>query len=200
MLKKSFLLVLFMTLMGTVVSLGAQEPASSVVSTLFTAGNDTSIGGTQVLPQIAASPLSSVGNDIEIGGPHTLYATYAKYNDTITLKAAGYAQLDDATTVTCPVGGGSCLIEFDQFVEIGSSATDNRWAICSQLDGVFVSAPNCPYQGYADFGGNYFYKVGSSFQFAGSVSPGTHTVQTFVNSDYGLAVGGWSLKYQVYQP
>jgi hypothetical protein len=175
----------------------AQTPAVTV-----TPGGGDSLGDgpTQELPQLTLGPLSSVGNDVELGAAHTLYATFAKYNNTPTFAGGGTQPLDDATTVTCPVGGGSCLIEFDQYVQIGSSATNNRWAICSKLDGVFVSTPNCPYQGYTNFGGNYFYKVGSFVQFAGSVSPGTHTVRTFIDSDDGLTVGIWSLTYRVYQP
>ena len=55
MLKKSFSLVLLMSLMGTVVSLGAQElpPSSCNVSPLT----------------------SAVGNDISDRRVHTLYAT-----------------------------------------------------------------------------------------------------------------------------
>ncbi len=177
MRKKSLSLVLLMSLMGTVVSLGAQE-----------------------LAQSAVSPLTVVGNDISIGGSHTLYATVVHYNNTPTLKTGGFQPLDDATTVTCPDGGGSCLIEFDQYLQIGDNTTNNRWAICSKLDGVFVSTPNCPYQGYTHLAGEYFYKVGSFVQFAGSVSPGTHTVRTFVNSDDGLAAATWSIIYRVYQP
>lgn len=176
MLKKSFSLVLLMSLMGTVVLLGAQEPA-----------------------QINNNPLTAVGNDTEIGGAHTLYATYAKYNNTTTIVGGGWQRVDDATTATCPVGGGSCLIEFDQYVQIGSSATDDVWAICSQVDGVFVSTPGCTIQGYTHIAGEYFYKVGSFVQFAGGVSPGTHTLQTFVYSPAGLTKADWSLIYRVYQ-
>ncbi len=169
----------------------SQQPADSVGGGM--------LGLSQQLPPGPASPLNGVGNDIQIGGAHTLYATYVKYNNTVTFKGTGYAQLDDASTVTCPEGG-SCLIEFDQFVEVGGSGSDNPWAICSTLDGNLVSEPSCPWQGFVNFGGNYFWKSASGFQFAGGVSPGTHTVQTFIYSQDGVTVGIWALKYQVYQP
>ncbi len=98
----------------------------------------------------AISPFTGVGNDIAIGGAHTLYATYAKYNNTVTCKPGGdqLEPLDDATTVTCPEGGGWCLIEFDQYLQIGNSATGNRWSICAELDGVPVSTPVCLLWGF----------------------------------------------------
>ena len=188
MRKKSFSLVLLMLLMATAISLGAQE-----------LGQNGPNPSPQVQPSFGASPRNGVGNNIQIGGSHTLYATYAKYNNTVTFKPSGYAQLDDATTVTCP-GPSSCLIEFDQFVEVGGSGSDNPWAIWSALDGNLVSEPDGPWQGYVNFGGNYFWKTGSGFQFAGGVSPGQHTVQTYVYSQDGVEVGIWALKYQVYQP
>ena len=93
MLKKSLSLVLLISLMGAVVSLGAQELAQSTVS-----------------------PHTAPGNDIPIGGAHTLYATFVKYNNTVTFKPGGdFRSLDDASTVTCPEGGGSCLIEFEKW-------------------------------------------------------------------------------------
>ena len=136
MLKKSFLLVVLMSLIGTVVSLGAQELPPSTINN---------------------NPLTStVGNDTQIGGGHTLYATYAKYNNTTTIVGGGWQRVDDATTATCPAGGGSCSIEFDQYVQIGSGATGDAWAICSQVDGVFVSTPGCTIQGYTHVPGGYF--------------------------------------------
>lgn len=176
MRKKSFSLVLLMALIGTVASLGAQDFAQS-----------------------ALSPLTSLGNDIAIGGSHTLYTSLVHYNNTIIVEGGGNQPLDEETTVTCP-GPGDCLIEFDRYVEIADYATGNRWAICSKLDGVFVTTPECPYQGYTHVAGEYPAKVGSFVQFAGSVSPGTHAVRTFIYSDNGLTVGAWSILYRVYTP
>jgi len=188
MLKKSLSLVLLMLLMGTVISLAAQESAQS--------RPDPS---PQVQQSFGVSPLAGVGNDTQIGGPHTLYQTFAQYNNTVTSEPSGYAQLDNGISVTCP-GPTSCLIEFDEFVEIGGNGSDNPWAICATLDGNFVSQPDCPWLGYANFGGNYYWKSASGFQFAGGVSPGRHTLQTYVRSQQGLTVGDWALKYQVYAP
>jgi hypothetical protein len=188
MVKKSFSLVLLTLLMGAVISLTAQESAQNRPNP------------SPAVPQsFGASPLADVGNDTQIGGPHTLYQTFAKYNDTVTVKSSGYRQLDDATTVTCP-GPSSCLIEFDQFVEVGGSGSENPWAIWSAVDGSLVSEPNGPWQGFVNFGGNYYWKSASGFQFEGSVSPGEHTVQTFVYSQEGVTVGIWALKYEVYEP
>jgi hypothetical protein len=185
MLKKIFSLVLLMSLMGTVVSLGAQELAQSPASPLTAVGNDSESQG---------------GINVSTGGAHTLYATYAKYSNTPVIVGAGFQPVDDGTTFTCPGPGGSCLVEFDQYVQIGDSATGNRWAICSELDGVSVSTPGCAYQGYTHIAGQYLYQVGSFVQFAVNVPPGTHTLQTFVYSDHGLTKGLWSLIYRVYKP
>ena len=84
-MKKSFLLVVLMSLMGTVGSLGAQEPSQINNNPLAAAGNDVSA-------QITASPLFTAGNDTEIGGAHTLYATFVKYN-TGAFKGAGTSHL-----------------------------------------------------------------------------------------------------------
>ncbi len=173
MLKKSFWLVLLMSLMGTVVSLAAQE-----------------------LPQSAASPLITAGPDISLGGPYTPYQTFAKYSNSIKFVGAGDQPLDTgATTITCP-GPGSCLIEIDDFVQIGSNAADNLWSICAKVDGVYVDTPYGPYQGYTHIAGQYLYSVGSFVQFA-VVSPGTHTVQTFIYSQDGLTESIWSISYKV---
>lgn len=72
MLKKSFSLVLLVALIGTVVSLGAQEPPQSAASPLTAAGNDTSIDGSHIRPgdSVGGGPThqgllqeSGVGND-----------------------------------------------------------------------------------------------------------------------------------------
>ncbi len=185
MLKKGFSLMLFMWLMGTVVSLGAQElPPSPVMSNPLTAAWSNSG--------------SETGIDVSTGGPHTLYVTYAKYSYTPAIVGAGLQPLDDATTFTCPGPGGSCLVEFDQYVQVGDTRTGNLWAICSELDGVVVSG--CTYQGYTHVAGQYLYTVGSWVQYAVNVPPGTHTLQTDVYSEDGLTKGDWSLIYRVYKP
>jgi len=181
MLKKTFSLVLLMLLMGTVASLEAQELTQ----------NGSNPG--QVQQSFPMHP--GVETDISLGGPYTLYQTFAKYNNTATVVGSGFRQLDDGTTITCP-GPRSCLIEVDEWIQIGSNATDNRWEIAAAVDGTLVDTPNPPIQGYTHIAGQYFYGTGSFVQFA-VVSPGTHAVQTYVYSDAGLTKSIWSLIYKV---
>lgn len=172
MLKKSFSIIVLMLSIGAVVSLRAQEVAQRNIS-----------------------PLNTVGNDTSLGGPFMLYATYAKYSNTPVVVGSGYRPLDYGTTFTCP--GSSCLVEFDEFVQInGTQPGDGTWSICAEVDGNLVTTPSCPSQGQPSY---TTYTVGSFTQFA-AVSSGTHLLQTFVYSPSGLTEDTWSLVYRIYNP
>jgi hypothetical protein len=144
--------------------------------------------------------LNAAGNDTPIGGAHTLYKTYVNYsNAAVAVGGAGFQPLDDPTTVLCPVGGGACLIAAEQNVQIGDNKKGNTWAICTQVDGVFMSTPFCPYQGFTNNNGTeYFYHTGSFAQHMDGVAVGSHTVQTFVYSATGLTKSIYTIIYRVY--
>ena len=59
-----------------------------------------------------------------------------------------------------------------------------------------MAQPNCPFLGVIPSDGTY---VAGSFAQNTSVSPGTHTVQTFVYTDNGANRSIYEIQYQVYR-
>ena len=175
MLKRSFSLMLFMLLIGTVISLSAQSSSSPMAS-------------------------AEVENPLALGGAHVLYQTFVNYGNAVAAVGAGFQPLDAVTTVFCP-GTGPCTIGAEQNVQINDTKIGNRWAICTQVDGVFMSTPNCPFQGFTNNNGTeYLYHTGSFAQHTAGVTRGFHRVQTFVYSDAGLNESIYTIIYRVYRP
>jgi hypothetical protein len=109
----------------------------------------------------------------------------------------GFQPMDSAKTLTCPTGKGVCRIEADQAVQVtGGVGGFNRWAVCTQVDGIFMNRPSCPFLGLIN---------PSSFQSAAfsqqqsAVSEGDHTVRTFIYTDTGAQLGNYSIQYHIYQ-
>jgi hypothetical protein len=109
---------------------------------------------------------------------------------------AGFAPVDAATNLRCP-GTRTCTFEADQNLQVFSS-TSTAWAICTSVDGNFMAEPSCPYLGLA--GGTGFFQTGTFAQSMSGITPGTHSVQTFVYSDNGLDVYNYAFVYHIYTP
>jgi hypothetical protein len=128
-------------------------------------------------------------------GPHVLNGTYFTFGNNVVPVGAGFQALDIPTTVTCANSNG-CAIGIEQQVQMGENTTaTNRWAICSQVDGLFLSTPYCPYVGYLPTDGSF---MAASFAQQTSVATGSHTVQTYVYTDYGASESIYTIIYRVY--
>jgi hypothetical protein len=107
---------------------------------------------------------------------------------------AGFQPIDPGVTLVCPFGA-SCVITAEQNVQVRGAAASNRWAICTQVNGVFMSEPLCPFLGFVpvgSFGAN-------SFEQHRSIGPGTHFIRTFLFTDFGADRSIYHLEYSIYR-
>lgn len=112
---------------------------------------------------------------------------------------AGFQPLHDPEYVICPRDtAGACTIVAEPHVQVSNNQTGNRWAICTQVDGVWMTQPTCPWLGVLPTGGEYH--TGGFIQSQSGIPRGRRTVQTFVYSDSGMSVSIWGLAYKVYKP
>lgn len=113
--------------------------------------------------------------------------------------AGTFYPIHDPISIGCPTNStGSCVIEVDQNVQVRTGAESAQWAICTQVDGVYMSQPLCPY--LATLPPSSGYVVGNFMQTRTGVRRGTRVVQTFVYSTGALEIANWSLAYRVYKP
>ena len=99
-----------------------------------------------------------------------------------------------ALTVSCP-GPNPCTIEAEQNAQVEGSTDNNRWSICTHVDGEPMAAPLCPYYGSMPNGSS---GVGSFSQSQWSVPPGTHKVRSFIYTDDGGTLLRYEIAYRVY--
>ena len=106
--------------------------------------------------------------------------------------------LDSPITISCSAkSGGSCTFSAEQWVQVAGTTADNRILMCTYLDG-FLAFGTCVFSGLVPTGS--FFAAFSYVQTLKGVSPGSHTVQTFVNTDNGGTLGSYTITYRVYQP
>ena len=146
-------------------------------------------------------PTSPLNLTHETGAPangsHALGATYFSWANSQIMVGTGYQPVDPPLTAPCAASGG-CTIGIEQHVQVGLNYTaNNRWAMCTQVDGNFIHTPGCPFQGLMPTDG--FYVVGAFAQQA-HVTQGNHVLQTFVYTDFGVQVETYSVIYRVYNP
>ena len=84
-------------------------------------------------------------------GSLTLLKSKMVHDNAQAALAAGFQPIDPGTTLVCPAGN-RCTISAEQNVQIRSAAANNDWAICTQVNGVFMTRPSCPFLGTAQVG------------------------------------------------
>lgn len=127
-----------------------------------------------------------------------LKKTYVNAGSDSVALPSGFQPIDNATTVSCPGTSGVCAIEVEQHLQVSSGVANNRWAICTQVDGAFLSNPSCPFVGPAQ--NNGFFDARSFTQTGSGLSFGNHTVRSFVFSDFGINRSIYEITYRIYKP
>jgi hypothetical protein len=125
-------------------------------------------------------------------GPRT---TTAYYDLNMIAVPAGFQPLHDPLDIRCP-GPGQCAIEAAQHQQVRSAMNNNRWAVCTQVDGVWMNQPPCPYVEVAQ--ASAFFHARTFSQFKTNLLPGNHVVQSFLKSDFGLIDGTTNISYRLY--
>ena len=127
---------------------------------------------------------------------HSLITTYIDQGSASVTLPAGFTAIDSPVTINCSNVAG-CTIGAESWAELGGQTTaNNRWAICTQVDGSIVGF--CPYLGTLPTDSSY---VTGSLNNAVGVSVGTHTVQALAyNSAGGAFLAQYNNTYHVYRP
>jgi len=110
---------------------------------------------------------------------------------------AGFVALDNPVSFTCPKGG-TCTVSAEQNVQVSGSTSANRYAVCTEVDGVIIAEPSCPYLGTVPSDGSLV--AGSFVQNMSAVPAGNHTLQTFVYTDNGGNRAIFNITYRLYRP
>lgn len=115
----------------------------------------------------------------------------------IVTVGAGFQPIHAALVINCPgTVGTTCTLGAEQNVQVrGASA--GRWAICTQVDGFFLSQPSCPFLGSVPTDNSFI--AGSFAQSATNLSIGAHTVQTFLYTDGGGDLSIYNITYRIYK-
>jgi hypothetical protein len=129
-------------------------------------------------------------------GVELLVSSRGQYGNNLVAVSSGFQAIDVATTVVCPAST-RCVIRAEQNVQVRGTVAGNKWAICTQVDGNFMAQPSCPFQGVIPSDGTFV--AGSFAQNKTGVTPGTHTVQTFLFTDAGADRSIYEIQYQVYR-
>ena len=125
-----------------------------------------------------------------------LKVTARSQGGAIVAVPSGFQPIDGVTTLHCP-GTTTCTFEADQNVQVRGSTANNAWAICTQVDGAYMTQPSCPFLGNVP---NGFFGAGSFVQTQTGLSAGNHTVQTFLYTDDGADRSIYTILYRVYTP
>jgi hypothetical protein len=117
--------------------------------------------------------------------------------------AGTFKGVDSPRKVECPGTSGKCTIAANMWVQTGLSSTSpNNYAVCLFVDGVNVDSSNssngCHFTEDTPSTGSFV--EGSELNQLSGVSPGLHTVQTFLFSNNGTPVYNFNISYQVYKP
>jgi hypothetical protein len=107
---------------------------------------------------------------------------------------AGFQPIDGPQDLECK--SKRCTYEVDQNVQVSGSTDSNSWAICTQIDGVFMTAPNCPFLGLVPNGP---YGAGSFVQTQSGLAKGPHQLRTFLYTEFGAELANYTLIYRVYK-
>lgn len=166
--------------------------ASSAPAAKGTAGDPGAAGPTAAQGKASQG---KVAPDTQIRGLKLKSTAISSGNLGATVPA-GFAALDAPLVITCP-GHSTCTIAAEQNVQVRGSTANNAWAICTKVDGNYMTQPSCPFLGYT---GTSYYLGGSFSQSQTGFTPGNHTVQTEVYSSNGMDVYNYAINYRVYIP
>jgi hypothetical protein len=116
-------------------------------------------------------------------------------NDVVVL-SAGKSAIDSPLSFVCPHGG--CTITAEVHVQLGENTkAQNLLGLCADLDGANLP-PGCPNVASAPTDETF---VGASWVFAQSgVTAGSHTIQGFVYTSYGVTRAFYVITYRLYTP
>jgi len=129
-------------------------------------------------------------------GQTVLRATKTAFGNGLEAVGPGFVAIDAGKTLLCPNDGGSCRIEADQNVQVTDGpGGNNRWAICTQVDGSFMAQPLCPFLGVIN---PDIFQAGSFIQTQSGIGPGTHTVRSFIFTDAGATRSIYTIVYRLY--
>jgi hypothetical protein len=127
-----------------------------------------------------------------------LKKTYLNGGTDLVAVPAGFQPIDNGVVVNCPGTAGVCALEVEQHLQVRTQFIGNRWAICTQVDGNWMTNPTCPYQ--TPLPGVNVFDTRSFTQTQGGLSFGNHVVRTFVYSDFGIDRSIFQLTYRIYKP
>ena len=147
------------------------------------------------------SPTASVGSKSQAARAVTrrvrLYQTRISSECCgIVAVAGGFQPLDAISTLPCPAAAVDCVIVAEQNVQMRSATANNNWAICTQVDGAFLTNPSCPFLGPPAFLNTF--TTNSAAQSSGALAPGAHNVQTFIFTSAAADRGIYEITYSIY--
>lgn len=153
---------------------------------------------TSVLKGAQAAVASKTDDHSSRPVSHSLLATYftqlSTSSSTPITAGSENNPIDDVTTFKCPWRG--CTLEIEQSVQMcNGSVSSNRWATLVQVDGTW--AGYSPYVGEVPADGDC---VLATTNQTTPVTPGKHTVQSFVYADDAAELANWHINYRVYIP
>jgi hypothetical protein len=125
-----------------------------------------------------------------------LVSTTQSYNNNLIAAGSGFTAMDSVLNFSCPAA--TCSVSAEQNAQVTGTVSGNRWAICTQVDGVYMGQPNCPYLGYVTSDGSY--AAGSFTQNMSGVTHGAHTLQSFVYMDDAASLSIYNITYRLYTP
>lgn len=125
-----------------------------------------------------------------------LASTSISQSNDIVVIPSGLVAIDSPLNFNCPNGG--CTITAEINLQVGENTTSNNLVgLCAELDGI-IMPPGCP--NIIIMPTNNLF-VGGSFAFAQSgVTAGHHTLQSFVDSTFGLSRSYYNITYRLYTP
>ena len=132
-----------------------------------------------------------------VAGGGVLLTTIFRNNTTVVNAVAGFNAVHTVPiVVNCP-GPQNCIIEVDQAMQVGISGTaGNRYAICSTVDGAFLTQPHCPFAGIVP---TTTFQTSSFIQFKTGVTPGNHNLQSFLFLDAPAKRSLSTIAYRVHR-
>jgi len=169
--------VLTFGLVASVASVAAAQSASPVTE--------------QGMPAAAIEPATTVQSN------KVLKKTYRVEDSGTQAVGGGFVAVHAPVTINCPGTAGVCFVEAHQNMQVIGDGGSGRWAICTAIDGNFMSQPLCP---YLDIVPNGFYHARNFVQTQTGISFGNHTIQTFIYTDGPATRSIFELTYRVYKP
>lgn len=109
---------------------------------------------------------------------------------------AGFTNIDSPLGFTCP-GPTTCTVAAEMNVQAGNNTlSGNGWALLGMLDGSYMDGG--PYVG--ELLTDSRFSVAHWTVTAGGVTPGHHTLQTQIYTDFGAELANYEIVYRLYKP